>query len=110
MKVVGEVRPLYAVNDRDHVRGPSNASITVVHYGASECLFSREGARVMNMLEERFDGQLRIVFRHFPLTMVKHPHVSTGQLKQRRRLRRRGNSGKWPSYSLPTNTSSPTPI
>jgi protein-disulfide isomerase len=28
----------------------------------------------MNMLEGRFDGQLRIVFRHFPLT-TKHPHA-----------------------------------
>ena len=74
MKVVGEVRPLQAVDDRDHVRGPSKASITVVHYGDFECSFSREGVRVMNVLEGRFDGQLRIVFRHFPLT-TKHPHA-----------------------------------
>ena len=74
MNVVREIRLRQAVNDRDHVRGPSHASITVVHYGDFECPFSREGARVMKEIEGQLDGQLRTVFRHFPLT-TKHPHA-----------------------------------
>jgi len=74
MNVVREIKLMQGVSDRDHVRGPSTASITVVHYGDFECPFSREGARVMRVLEGQFDGQLRIVFRHFPLT-TKHPHA-----------------------------------
>lgn len=74
MNVVRETRLMQAVNDRDHIRGPSTAPIAVVHYGDFECPFSREGARVVKVLEGRFDGQLRIVFRHFPLT-TKHPHA-----------------------------------
>jgi protein-disulfide isomerase len=74
MNVVREIKLMQAVNDRDHVRGPSTASIMVVHYGDFECPFSREGARVVKVLEGRFDGRLRIVFRHFPLT-TKHPHA-----------------------------------
>jgi Thioredoxin len=45
-----------------------------MHYGDFECLYSREGARVVDVLQEQFGDQLQIVFRHFPLT-AKHPHA-----------------------------------
>jgi protein-disulfide isomerase len=54
--------------------GPSHAPITLMHYGDFECPYSREGARVVDVLQEQFEDQLQIVFRHFPLT-TKHLHA-----------------------------------
>lgn len=74
MEVMREARFMQAINDRDHVMGPSHAPITLMHYGDFECPYSRVGARVMDVLQEQFEERLQIVFRHFPLT-IKHPHA-----------------------------------
>jgi protein-disulfide isomerase len=74
MEVMREARLMQSVNQMDHARGSSNAPVTLIHYGDFECPYSREGARVVEALQEQFDDQLRMVFRHFPLT-AKHPHA-----------------------------------
>ncbi len=74
MEVMWEARRMQSVNQMDHARGSSHASITLMHYGDFECPYSREGARVVEALQGQFDDQLRIAFRHFPLT-AKHPHA-----------------------------------
>lgn len=74
MEVMREARLMRAINDRDHMMGPSHAPITLMHYGDFECPYSRVGARVTDALQEQFEDQLQIAFRHFPLT-IKHPHA-----------------------------------
>lgn len=64
---------LYApVTERDHVRGSTRASVTLVEYGDFQCPFCGEAYPIVNALEARFQRDLRVVFRHFPLTEV-HP-------------------------------------
>lgn len=58
------------VSERDHVRGPARASVTLVEYGDFQCPFCGRAYWVLREIEERFD--LRFVFRHFPLTEI-HP-------------------------------------
>jgi protein-disulfide isomerase len=74
MEVMREARLMQAVSDRDHLMGPLHAPITLIHYGDFECPYSREAARVVEVLQEQFEDQLQIVFRHFPL-ITKHPHA-----------------------------------
>jgi protein-disulfide isomerase len=62
------------VTQHDHVRGPAQASVTVVEYGDYECPHCALAAPIVNQVQLSFRGQMRFVFRHFPLTEV-HPHA-----------------------------------
>ncbi|GAA3766455.1 Na+/H+ antiporter NhaA [Streptomyces chiangmaiensis] len=59
--------------DRDHVRGPRKAPVTVVEYGDYECPFCGQAESVVRELLGDF-GDVRYVWRHLPLTDV-HPHA-----------------------------------
>ena len=61
--------------DRDHVRGAPDAAVTLVEYGDYECPYCGRAAPVVQELLDRFDGRLRFVFRHLPLTDV-HPNAA----------------------------------
>jgi protein-disulfide isomerase len=60
------------VTERDHVRGPARARVTLVEYGDFQCPFCGAAYPVLAALEQRFE--LRFVFRHFPLTEI-HPYA-----------------------------------
>lgn len=53
--------------DRDHVRGPVDAPLTLVEFGDYECGFCARVTGVAREVRERFGDQLRYVFRHLPL-------------------------------------------
>jgi Na+/H+ antiporter NhaA len=59
--------------DRDHIRGPADASVTVVEYGDFECPYcgKAEPAVRESLLT---DADVRFVWRHLPLTDV-HEHA-----------------------------------
>ena len=59
--------------DRDHIRGPDEAMITLVEYGDLECPYCGQAEPVLRELLADF-GDLRYVWRHLPLTDV-HPHA-----------------------------------
>jgi Na+/H+ antiporter NhaA len=61
--------------ERDHIRGPSEAPVTLVEYGDFECPYCGQAEPVVRELLADF-GDVRYVWRHLPLTDV-HPH---GQL------------------------------
>jgi Na+/H+ antiporter NhaA len=59
--------------ERDHVRGPLDALVTVVEYGDFECPYCGRAEPVMRELLRDF-GDVRYVWRHLPLNDV-HPHT-----------------------------------
>jgi Na+/H+ antiporter NhaA len=59
--------------ERDHVRGPLEAPVTVVEYGDFECPYCGQAEPVVRELLRDF-GDVRYVWRHLPLTDV-HPHT-----------------------------------
>jgi Na+/H+ antiporter NhaA len=59
--------------ERDHVRGPEDAPVTLVEYGDLECPYCGQAEPVIRELLSSF-GDLRYVWRHLPLTDV-HPHA-----------------------------------
>ena len=60
---------------RDHVRGPVDAPVTLVEYGDYECPHCGRAAPTVRRLLATFDGRLRFVFRHLPLSDV-HPNAA----------------------------------
>jgi Na+/H+ antiporter NhaA len=59
--------------DRDHIRGPMSAPVTLVEYGDFECPYCGQAETVVRELLAG-TGDLRYVFRHLPLTDV-HQHA-----------------------------------
>lgn len=61
-------------HERDHVRGPEDAAVTIVEYGDLECPYCGEAEESLRALLEDASGELRYVWRHLPLNDV-HPHA-----------------------------------
>ena len=59
--------------ERDHVRGPDQALVTLVEYGDFECPYCGRAEPVVRELLAGY-GDLRYVWRHLPLPDV-HPHA-----------------------------------
>ena len=59
--------------DRDHVRGPHEAPVTLVEYGDFECPYCGQAEPIVRDLLADF-GDIRYVWRHLPLTDV-HPRA-----------------------------------
>jgi Na+/H+ antiporter NhaA len=57
---------------RDHMRGPHNASVTVVEYGDFQCPYCGRAEPAVRELME--DVDIRFVWRHLPISEV-HPHA-----------------------------------
>ncbi|MGH3284041.1 MAG: Na+/H+ antiporter NhaA [Streptosporangiaceae bacterium] len=60
-------------DERDHIRGPERAPVTVVEYGDFECPYCGLAEPAVRELLSDF-GDVRYVWRHLPLTDV-HPHA-----------------------------------
>lgn len=61
-------------SERDHVRGPEDAPVTVVEYGDFECPYCGQAESVLRELLAEFGDEVRYVWRHLPLTDV-HPRA-----------------------------------
>jgi protein-disulfide isomerase len=62
------------VSERDHVKGPETAPVTMVEYGDFECPYCGAAHLVIKEIQRRLGEQLRFAYRHFPLVNV-HPHA-----------------------------------
>ena len=67
--------------ERDHIRGPDDAQVTVVEYGDFECPYCGQAEPVVRALLADFAdvGEVRYVWRHLPLNDV-HPHAQIAAL------------------------------
>ena len=62
------------VTERDHIRGPVDAALTLVEYGDFECPYCGAAYPVIEDVRLKMGQSLRFVYRHFPLPQV-HPHA-----------------------------------
>jgi protein-disulfide isomerase len=67
------VRLKNEVTDRDHVKGPQSAPVTLLEYGNFECIHCGGAYPVIKEVQKLLGDNLRFVFRHFP-TVRTHPH------------------------------------
>jgi Na+/H+ antiporter NhaA len=58
--------------ERDHVRGPDDAPVTLVEYGDFECSYCGQAEQVIRELLTTAGSDVRYVWRHLPLNDV-HP-------------------------------------
>jgi Na+/H+ antiporter NhaA len=56
--------------DRDHLRGPDDAPVTLVEYGDFECPYCGRAEPVIRELLASFGDEVRYVWRHLPLNDV----------------------------------------
>lgn len=63
-----------AVTDQDHIRGPIDASVTLVEYGDFQCPYCGMAHPAVEELLQRRPTTVRLVFRHFPIANV-HPYA-----------------------------------
>jgi Na+/H+ antiporter NhaA len=62
--------------DRDHIRGPEQAVVTLIEYGDYQCPYCGQAEVAIRELLVSFGDDLRYVWRHLPLTDV-HPNAQT---------------------------------
>jgi protein-disulfide isomerase len=67
LDLVDEVDP-----DRDHIRGPDDAPVTLLEYGDFECSYCGQAERAIRELLASHGDDVRYVWRHLPLNDV-HP-------------------------------------
>jgi protein-disulfide isomerase len=60
--------------ERDHIRGPLDAPVTLVEYGDYECPYCGAAHGIVNAIQARMGDQLCFVYRHSPLSTM-HPHA-----------------------------------
>ncbi len=60
------LKPL--IRSDEVIRGTPGARLTLVEYIDFECPFCARGYETVQQLEQRFDGNIQIVLKHFPLS------------------------------------------
>jgi protein-disulfide isomerase len=81
--------------DRDHIRGPADAAVTLVEYGDLECPYCGQAEPAIRELLTDF-GDLRYVWRHLPLTDA-HPRA---QLAAEASEAAAAQGAFWPMHDL----------
>jgi protein-disulfide isomerase len=64
------------VGERDHIKGPASAPVTLVEYGDYECPHCGRAYPIVKGIQEAMGRRLRFVFRNFPLRET-HPHAQS---------------------------------
>src|SRR6202030_4677134 len=72
--LLGRAEPIVDLSEavdleRDHVRGPADAPVTVVEYGDFECPYCGQAEPVVRELLSDF-GDVQYVWRYLPLSCV----------------------------------------
>ncbi|MEM1116595.1 MAG: thioredoxin domain-containing protein [Bacteroidota bacterium] len=57
----------------DHLGGPDDAPVTIVHYGDFECPYSKDVHDLVEEIRDTHPMGIRFAFRHFPLR--PHPNA-----------------------------------
>ena len=70
----GDLSKTSPVTDSDHIRGNSNAKITLLEYSDFQCPFCQRHLPTITQLLDQYGDDIRVVYRHFPLTSI-HPQA-----------------------------------
>jgi Na+/H+ antiporter NhaA len=81
--------------DRDHIRGPSDARVTLVEYGDFECPYCGQAEPAVRELLAGY-GDVRYVWRHLPLPDV-HPNATKAALAAEAAAKQ---GAFWPMHDL----------
>lgn len=71
----GNLGPIPPVTASDWVLGDPQASTTLIEYGDFECPVCSEYAPLISQIMQQFGGEVRFVYRFFPLESI-HPNAA----------------------------------
>jgi protein-disulfide isomerase len=74
MKTQFSSKLILPVSERDHIRGPASAPVTLVEYGDYECPYCGLANPIVDEIRRELGDGLRFVFRNFPLSEI-HRHA-----------------------------------
>ena len=70
-------KPLVAeIRSDEAMRGPKDAPITLVEYSDFECPFCTRGFETVNQLMKKYEGKIRFVYKHLPLSFHEQAMIS----------------------------------
>lgn len=90
-ETVAAIRP---VTDADHIRGSSDAPITIIEYSDFQCPFCIRFHPTMLQVMAEYEGRVRWVYRHLPLTAI-HPEAEPAALAAECAGELGGNDAFW---------------
>ncbi len=82
--------------EREHIRGPKDAPVTLLEYGDFECPYCGQAEPVIRELLSSFGDELRYVWRHLPLNDVH----TTAQLAAEAAEAADSQGKFWEAYDL----------
>lgn len=57
-------------------KGPADAPVTIVEWADFECPFCGMASPIVSRMVKRYPGQVRVVFKHYPLPMHEHAELA----------------------------------
>lgn len=60
------------LTENDMTKGPANAKVTIVEFSEFECPYCRRGADTMYEVLKAYPNDVRLVFKHLPLSFHKN--------------------------------------
>ena len=83
-----------AVTEDDHVKGDFDAPVTIIEYSDLECPFCARVHPTLEQVVADYDGDVRWVYRHFPLTQI-HPNATRAAEAAECAAEQDGDAGFW---------------
>lgn len=70
-------KPLVAdIRSDESIRGPKDAQLTLVEYSDFECPFCTRGYETVVNLLKKYDGKIRFIYKHLPLSFHEQAMIS----------------------------------
>ncbi|MEX0652225.1 MAG: thioredoxin domain-containing protein [Candidatus Paceibacterota bacterium] len=82
------------VDSEDHIKGNPEAQVSIIEYSDYECPFCARVHSTLEQIIEDFDGEVRWVYRHFPLTTI-HSNAFAASVAGECVARLGGNDAFW---------------
>ena len=82
------------VTEDDYIRGDADAELTIIEYSDYECPFCKRFHPTVVQVLEEYEGKVKWVYRHFPLTSI-HPQATSAAVAAECAGELGGNDGFW---------------
>jgi protein-disulfide isomerase len=87
-------KDIRAVDESDHIFGNPAAEVTIVEFSDYECPFCASIHPALKQIVTEYDGKVRWVFRHFPLSQI-HPEAHAASIASECVAQLGGNEAFW---------------
>lgn len=83
-----------AVENDEHIRGDLDAKVSIIEFSDFQCPFCQRMHPTLSRIIDEFPGEVRWVYRHFPLTQI-HPQALSAAVASECVADLAGNDAFW---------------